>query len=92
MFLNGLTLAHYVGCISKLTIKDLTGVLPNLMGRGLTIPQYLFHRQSAQALPELIKAHKSDSWIEAWSLRGHFHYISNGMQNNCRAQFIEKKV
>jgi len=62
MFLNGLTLAHYVGCISKLTIKDLTtGVLPNLMGRGLTIPQYLFHTQSAQALPELIKAHKSGS-------------------------------
>jgi hypothetical protein len=41
MFLNGLTLAHYVGCISKLTIKDLTGALPNLMGRVLTIPQYL---------------------------------------------------
>jgi hypothetical protein len=44
MSLNGLTLAHYVGGISKLTIKDLTSALSNLMGRGFTIPQYLFHR------------------------------------------------
>jgi hypothetical protein len=38
MSCNRLALAHYVGCITKLTLMNLHGGgLPNIMGRGLTI-------------------------------------------------------
>jgi hypothetical protein len=33
---NGLTLAHYVGCITKLTVTGPPGTLPNIMGRCST--------------------------------------------------------
>jgi hypothetical protein len=35
---NGLALAYYVGCISKLALLGSRGTLPNTRGRGLTIP------------------------------------------------------
>jgi hypothetical protein len=39
MSCNRLTLAHYVGSITKLTLMSLPGGgLPNIIGRGLTIP------------------------------------------------------
>jgi hypothetical protein len=39
MSCNCLDLAHYVGCITKLTLMSLPGGgLPNIMGRGLTVP------------------------------------------------------
>jgi hypothetical protein len=31
-------LPHYVGWIAKLTLMGSPGTLPNIMGRGLTIP------------------------------------------------------
>jgi hypothetical protein len=39
MSCNHLALARYVGSITKLTLMSLPGgSLPNIMGRGLTIP------------------------------------------------------
>jgi hypothetical protein len=35
---NGLALAYYVGCISKLALLGSPGTLRNTRGRGLTIP------------------------------------------------------
>jgi hypothetical protein len=44
MSCNPVALAHYVGCITKLTLESLPGGgLPNKMGRGLTIPQYMWN-------------------------------------------------
>jgi hypothetical protein len=34
-------LAPYVGCVLKLALTGLLGALPNIMGRGLTIPYYI---------------------------------------------------
>jgi hypothetical protein len=35
---NGLALAHYVGCVTWLALKDLLGALSNIMG---TIPFFI---------------------------------------------------
>ncbi len=37
-----LALALDVGCITYLTLMGSPGTLPNIMGMGLTIPQYIF--------------------------------------------------
>lgn len=36
---NGLKLAHYVGCITQLTLMGSTNTLPNIVGRGLNMHQ-----------------------------------------------------